>query len=98
MIVEINYNDLKLVLSVPLVLFVNDYTNIKTKERPWVGLKGEQIAELTKLEWVIVSHVSISGVIDLFFFQSFLHYYENMCSLYCLCIEENHVKSDDLVY
>ena len=51
---EINDNDPKAVLPVDIILGVNDYTKIKTQERPKVGLEGEPLAELTKIRWVIV--------------------------------------------
>ena len=51
---EINDNDPKAVLPADIILGVNDYTKIKTQERPRVGLEGEPLAELTKIRWVIV--------------------------------------------
>ena len=46
--IKINDHDKKLELPVHVILGVNDYTRIKTKERPRVGLPGELIAELKK--------------------------------------------------
>ena len=52
---EINDNDPKTVLPVHIIIGVNNYTKIKTQGRSRVGLKGEPVAELTKLGWVVVS-------------------------------------------
>ena len=43
---EVNDSDPKAFLPVHVILGVNDYTKIKTQERPRVGLEGESIAEL----------------------------------------------------
>ena len=53
--IKINNHDKKRELPIHVILGMNDYTKIKTKERPRVGLPGEPIAELTKLGWVILS-------------------------------------------
>ena len=63
-----------------------------------VGLEGKLVAELTKLEWVVVSPGSNNKVIKILFSKTSLHDYKNLCRLHCLGIEENHVKSNDLVY
>ena len=88
---EINDNDPKTVLPVHIILGVNDYTKIKTQERPRVGLEGKPVVELTKLGWVVVSPGNNSEVTNLLFSKTSLHDYENLCSLDCLGIEENHV-------
>ena len=44
-----NGNDLKAVIPVHIILGVNNYTKIKTQERPRVRHEGEPVAELTKL-------------------------------------------------
>ena len=46
---KINDHDKKFELPVHVILRVNDYTNIKTQERPRVWLPGEPIADLSKL-------------------------------------------------
>ena len=68
------------------------------QERLRVGLEGKLVAELFKLGWVVVSPGNNSKVINLLFSKTSLHDYKNLCRLHCLGIEENHVKSDDLVY
>ena len=93
-----NGNDLKAVIPVHIILGVNNYTKIKTQERPRVRPEGEPVAELTKLGWVVVSPGNSSEVTNLLFSKTSLHDYENLCSLDYLGIEENHVKSDDLIY
>ena len=47
--IKINDHDKKLELPAHVILGVNDYTRIKTQERPGVWLSREPIAELTKL-------------------------------------------------
>ena len=53
--IKINDYDEKRELLVRVILGVNDYTRIKTQKRPRLGLSGELIAELTRLDWVILS-------------------------------------------
>ena len=50
--IKINDHDKKRELPVHVILGVNNYTRIETRERPRVGLPGEPIAELTKLGWL----------------------------------------------
>ena len=47
---------------------------------------------------MVVSPENNSEVTNLFFSKTSLHGFENLCSLDCLGIEENHVKFDDIVY
>ena len=95
---EINGNDPKVVLPVHIILGVTDYTKIKTQERPRVGLEGVPVTEFTKQEWVVVSPGNNSEVTNLLLSKTSLHDYKNLRSLDCFGIDENHVKSDDLVY
>ena len=46
---EISDNNPKAILLAHIILDVNDYTKIKTQERPRVGLEGELVAKLTKI-------------------------------------------------
>ena len=46
--IKTNDHDKKHELPVHVILGENDYTRMKTKERPRLGLPGEPIAELTK--------------------------------------------------
>ena len=62
------------------------------QDRPRVFLKGEPVAELTKLEWAVVLPGNNSEVTNLLFSKTSLHDYKNLCSLDCLDIEENYVK------
>ena len=96
--IKINDHDKKLELPVHVILRVNDYTRIKTQERPRVGLPGEPIAELTKLGWVILSPGKENASTNILFTKTSLHDYENLCSLDCLGIEEKHEKNNDFVY
>ena len=82
---------------VHVILGVNDYTRIKTKERPRVGLPGESIAELTKLGWVILSPVKENASTNILFAKISLHDYENLYSLDCLGNEEKHDKEKQRV-
>ena len=92
--IKINDHDKKLELPVHVILGVNDYTRIKTQERPRVGLPGEPIAELTKLGWVILSPGKENASTNILFTKTSLHDYENLCSLDCLSIEEKHEKNE----
>ena len=46
---EISHNNPKAILLAHIILDVNDYTKIRTQERPRVGLQGELVAKLTKI-------------------------------------------------
>ena len=96
--IKINDHDKKLELPVHVILGVNDYTRIKTQERPRVGLPGEPIAELTKLGWVILSPGKENASTNILFTKTSLHDYENLCSLDCLGIEEKHEKNNEFIY
>ena len=90
--IKINGHDKKLELPVHVILELNDYTRIKTQERPIVVLPGEPIAELTKLVWVVLSPGKKNASTNTLFTKTSLHDYKNICSLYCLGIEEKHEK------
>ena len=77
---------------------MNDYTRIKTQERPRVGLPGELVAELTKLSWVTLSPENENASSNILFNKTSLHNYGNLCSLDCLGIEKKHEKNNEFVY
>ena len=53
--IKTNHLDKKRELPVHVILGVNNYTRVKTQERSRVELLGDPIAELAKLDWVILS-------------------------------------------
>ena len=53
--VQMNDNAAKPQLPVDVVLGGGEYARIKTDSRPQIGKEGEPVAELTKLEWFIMS-------------------------------------------
>ena len=73
---KINDHDKKFELPVHVILRVNDYTNIKTQERPRVWLPGEPIAELTKLGLVILWPGKENASSNILFTKTSLHDYE----------------------
>ena len=77
---------------------VNDYTRIKTQERPRVGPPEEPIAELAKLGWVILSPENKKVSTNILFTKTSLHHHENLCSLDCSGIEDKHDKNNKFVY
>ena len=77
---------------------MNDYTRIKTQERPRVGLHRVPIAELTKLVWITLSPEKENTSTNILFTKTSLHDYKNLCSLDCLDIEEKHEKNSEFVY
>ena len=91
---QINDHDLKSELPVHVILGINDYTKIKTQERPRVGLPGEPIAELTKFGWVIASPGEETGVTNMLFSKTLLHDYEKLCSLDCVGTEDRRDDSN----
>ena len=88
---EVNDSDPKAVLPVHVILGVNDYTKIKTQERPRVGLEGEPVAELNYDEWLFRQEATVKLLIYCFL--------KHLCVIMKTCAAwKNHVKSDDLVY
>ena len=83
---EINDSDPKVVLSVHIILGVNDYTKIKTQERSRVGLEGGPVAELTKPGWVVVSPGDNSEVTNLLFSKISLHNYKT-CAAWTVSVQ-----------
>ena len=96
--IKINDHDKKHELLVHVVLAVNNYTRIKTQERPRVGLPGELTAELIKLGWVTLSSGKENASANILFSRASLHDYENLCSLNCLGIKEKHEKDNEFIY
>ena len=89
--IKINVDNKKLELPVHVLFGVNDYTRIKTQERPRVGLPGDSIAELTKVGWVNLLPGKENASTNILFTKTSLHDYEN--SLDCLSIKEKHEKN-----
>ena len=83
---------------VHLILGAGDYTKIKTQERARVGQSGEPIAELTRLGWVVISPGQESGLTNMMFSKTSVHYCENLRSLDVLGIKEEHVRQDEVVF
>ena len=80
---------------------MNDYTRIKTQERPrgrGGEPPGEPIAELTKLGWVILSPGKENASTNNLFTKTSLHDYENLRSLDCLALKKKHEKNNEFVY
>ena len=77
---------------------MNGYNRIKIQEKPGVGLPGNPIAELTKLDWVVLLPGKENASTNILFTKTSLHDYENLCSLGCLGIEEKHEKNNEFVY
>ena len=72
-----NDHDKERELPVHVILGMNDYTRIKTQERPRVGLPGEPIAELSKLGWVILWPGKKNTSTNILFTKTSLCDYEN---------------------
>ena len=56
-----------------MIVGVNDYTKIKTHEKPGVGLDGEPVAELTKLGLVVILPGNSNEVTILLFSKASLY-------------------------
>ena len=89
---EINDNKLTTVLPIHVTLGVNNYTKIKTQKRPRVGLEGEPVAQIPKVRLVVVSPGNSSAVTNLLFSKASLYDYQNISSLDCFGVEENHLS------
>ena len=72
-----NDHDKERELPVHVILGMNDYTRIKTQERPRLGLPGEPIAELSKLGWVISWPGKENTSTNILFTKTSLCDYEN---------------------
>ena len=75
-----------------------DYTKIKTQERSRVGQPGEPIAEMTRLDWVVISPGRESGLINIMFCKTSVDDYENLCSIDVVRVKEEHVRQEKVVY
>ena len=53
---KMNDTDTKVDLPIHLILGASEYTTIKVQEMPRVGQPREPIAELTRFDWVLMSH------------------------------------------
>ena len=95
--ISISNHDKKCELRVHVILGVNNYSWIKTQEKPMVGLSEEPIAELTKLIWVISSPGKENASSNILFTKTSLNDHKNLCSLDCLGIEEKHEKFNEFV-
>ena len=85
-------------LPVHVILGAGDYTKIKTQERARVGQPGEPIAELTKLEWAVISPGQETSVTKMLFSKTSVHDYENLCNLDVLGVKDEHTNRDEKVY
>ena len=77
-----NDYDTKSKLPIHTILGISDYTKIKTPEKARIGLPGEPIAELTKLNWYIVSAGQRNDIANILFSQTSIHDYKKLCSLF----------------
>ena len=84
----------KLELTVRVMLGVSDYTRVKMQERPRVGLRGEPMAELTKLRSVILSFGKESASTSILFTRTSLYDYKNLCSCRLHSLTKNLIQSD----
>ena len=91
-------HDTKKDLPVHVILGAGDYTKIKTQERSRVGQPGEPIAEMTRLDWVVISPGQESGLINIMFCKTSVDDYENLCSIDVVRVKEEHVRQEKVVY
>ena len=54
-------------LPIHIILGISDYAKIKIPARVRIGLLGETIAELTKLDWYIVSPGKVNDITNILF-------------------------------
>ena len=94
--IKVNDHNRKRELSVH-VIGLNDHTRIKTQEKRRVGLLEEPIAELKTLDWVILWPGKENTSTNIVSTKASLYDYENVCSLECLSIKENHEKNNEFV-
>eukprot|EP00794_Sanderia_malayensis_P007573 gene7573-biopygen6100 len=79
--VKMDDSDKKSILPVHLILGANEYSRIKTDEKPKIGTPGEPIAEVTKFGWTIMSPGSESKLGNVYLTRSSNEDYEQLCSL-----------------
>ena len=87
----------KAVLPTHVILEASDLTKIKIKEAPRIGKIGDPIAELTKLEWIIISPGEESTYSKLLLKISAFKNYEELCSLDVLAISEKEDINNESV-
>lgn len=78
------------VLPIHLIIGANEYAKIKTPTRPRVGKPGEQVAELTRFQWTIMSLGYEAELNNVLFARSTVADFEALCSLDVLGIQARH--------
>ena len=73
--------DMKEDRLVHLILGTNKYAQVKTKTTLKIGKPGQSIAELTHLEWTIMSLGSELNLPNIFLAQTSTADYEALCRL-----------------
>ena len=90
--------DHKSILPVHLILGANEYSKIKTENKPRIGKPGEPIAELTHFGWTIMSPGSESRLDNVYLTRSSSADYEQLCSLDVLGLADKPAGDQQPVY
>lgn len=90
--------DLKRDLPVYLILGTNEYARIKTETTPKTGKPVEPIAEMTRLGWRIMLPGSDPELTNMLLMQTSATYFEALCRLDVLGLQDHPVGNQDLVY
>ena len=88
--IKINENQTKATLPIHVILGASDFTKIKAQERPRIGQIGDPVAELTKLEWIIMSPGKKSSYSNVLLRTAAINTYEELCSLDVLVLSDTH--------
>ena len=86
--------DDKEVLPIHLIL----EASLKVNSMPRIGNPGEPVAELTRFGWMMMSPGKEVDLTNMFLTQTSSCYYENLCKLDVLGLEDSKVGDQDIVY
>ena len=97
--IKMNENQTKATLPIHVILGANNFTKIRTQERPRIGQIGDPVAELTTLGWIIMSPGKESSYSNVLLRTAAINTYQERCSLDVLGLSDTHhlSKPDDVV-
>jgi hypothetical protein len=95
--VSMDDNDTKSELPISMILGASDYSRIKNTQ-PKLGQPGEPVGELTTLGWTIMAAGEEADLSSVYFTKSSAAYYEQLCSLDVLGLQDQPNESQQSVY
>ena len=95
---QMEESDKKEILPVHVILGANEYTKIKMAGYQCAGAMGEPIAEHTRFGWTIISSGSEVDLQNMFFTQTSIGDYKELCRLDVLRLQDTPIGDQNVVY